>query len=57
MGTSFYVLMGIIACLSLVNLLNAKRQKQSKARTFGMWFNGLAFVLIAVALIIAIFMR
>ena len=57
MDTSFYILMGILACLSLFNLLNAKRQRQSKARTLGMWFNGLGFVLIIVAIIIAVFIN
>ena len=57
MDISFYVLMSVLACLSLINLLNARRSQQSRARTFGMWFNGLAISLIVVALIIAILIK
>ncbi|MCM1036621.1 MAG: hypothetical protein NC406_04775 [Bacteroides sp.] len=57
MSTSFYILMGILACLSIINLLNAKRRSQSKARTFALWFNGLALTLILLALTIAILQK
>lgn len=55
MDEAFYVWMGALACLSLLNFLNAKRWKKSKARTFAVWTTGLAVALIAVAIVIAVF--
>lgn len=57
MGTSFNLFMGIIGGISAINLFNAKAQKKSKARTFGIWFNVLAFAFIIVAIIIALFIK
>lgn len=54
MDEAFYIWMGALACLSLLNLLNAKRQKKSKARTIAVWTTGLAVALIAAAIVIAI---
>lgn len=53
MGTSFYIIMGIFGGISALNLCNAIAQKKSKARTFGIWLNGLALALIIIALLIA----
>lgn len=47
------VLIIIIGGLCAINVLISNAQKRSKARTFGLWFNGVALVAIAVALIIA----
>lgn len=52
MGTSFKILMAILGVLSAINMLIAYNQKASKARTFGVWFNGIALFFIAIALII-----
>lgn len=57
MGNSFYILMGILGVLSAINLLFANAQKKSKARTFGIWFNILALVLIVIAVIIALVIK
>lgn len=35
-----------------MNILISYNQKPSKVRTFGVWFNGIALALIAIALII-----
>lgn len=52
MGPSFKIFMGIMGVLSAINMLTAYNQKPSKVRTFGVWFNGIALCLIAIALII-----
>ena len=57
METSFYVIMGIVSGISALNMFTAIAQKKSKARTFGIWFNGLALVLIIIALIIALIIK
>lgn len=54
MGTSFYVLVAVFGALSALNLFGAIAQKKSKFRTFGIWFNGLALLLIITALIISL---
>lgn len=54
MSTSFYVLMGILGVISAVNLFTAKAQKKSKARSFGIWCNCFALVMIVTAIIIAL---
>lgn len=54
MDKAFYIWMGALACLSLLNFLNAKRRKKSKARTIAVWTTGLAAVLITAAIVIAI---
>mgnify|MGYP006872108863 FL=1 len=46
--------MSIAGIISAINMFTAIAQKKSKARTFGIWFNGSAFVLIIIALIIAL---
>ena len=55
MDEAFYVWMGALACLSLLNFLNAKRWRNSKARTIAVLTTGLAVALIAVAIVIAVF--
>ena len=57
MATSFYALMSVLACLALFNFDNAEHQKPSTVRTVGVLINGLAFVLIVVAIIIAVFIK
>ena len=57
MATSFYIIMSILGVLSIMNLCNAIAQKKSKARTFGIWINGLALVLTTTALIIAFIIK
>ena len=54
MTTSFYVYTGIILALAAFNLLEAKAQKPSRGRTFSLWINGVASVLIATAVIISL---
>lgn len=49
--------MGIVSGISALNMFTAIAQKKSKARTFGIWFNGLALVLIIIALIIALIIK
>lgn len=46
--------MGILGGISAMNIFMANAQKKSKARTFGIWVNGLALVLIIIALTIAL---
>ncbi len=52
MGPSFKILMAILGILAAMNMLIAYNNKPSKVRTFGVWFNGIALGLIAIALII-----
>lgn len=54
MNISFFSLMGIIGGLSAINLLIVNAQKKSKARTLGLWFNGLLLGLVATAVIVAV---
>lgn len=44
--------MGVLGILAASNMLVSYNQKPSKVRTFGVWFNGVALTLIAIALII-----
>lgn len=46
--------MSIVGILTAINLFGAYKQKQSKARTFGIWLTSMALVLILLAIIIAI---
>lgn len=57
MGTAFYILMGILGVLCLINFFSAKAQKKSKVRTFGMWVNGVPLLMILLAIIIAVFLK
>ena len=57
MGTSFYVLMGILGGVAAINLFAARAQKESRVRTFGIWFNGAALALIIIAIVIALVAR
>lgn len=57
MSTSFYIWMGVLAVISAINMLSAKAQKKSKARTFGIWFNGLALAMIVIATAIALIIK
>lgn len=54
MSTSFYVLMGILGCLTAFNLFAARGQKESKARQFGIWLNCAALALIILAIVISL---
>lgn len=56
MGSSFYILMSILGCISVINICAAKGQKSTKVRTFGLWFNGIGLFLIVLAVVIAIIM-
>lgn len=57
MNTSFYILMGILGGISAINMFTSNAQKKSKARTFGIWFNGIALALIIIAIIIALVIK
>ncbi len=57
MGISFYIIMSLLAVISAVNLISAKAQSKSKMRSFGIWFNSIAFTLIVVAIIIALLIK
>lgn len=54
MGASFYIFMGILCGVCAINMFAANAQKKSKARTFGIWFNGVALALIIIAIVIAL---
>lgn len=54
MSKSFYILMSILAVISAINLFSSNAQKKSKARIFGIWFNGIALALIIIAIVIAL---
>lgn len=53
MNTQSYILMGLLGCIAAVNMLRTKAQKPSKNRTFGLWFNGIALGLMAIAFILS----
>lgn len=57
METSFYVIMALFGGVSVMNMCTAIAQKNSKARTFSLWLNGLALALIIIALIIALIIK
>lgn len=49
--------MGILGGISAINMFTSNAQKKSKARTFGIWFNGIALALIIIAIIIALVIK
>lgn len=55
MGAAFYIIMGVLGGLCAINLYTVGKQEKSRIRTFSLWLNGLALVLIVAAIVIALF--